>query len=116
MKNNISWVGNIWLLFLNYDGNLQLLYIQIEMFPTEKFSSVILNECIEILYIKRVVNGLFFSAFVKDVCLYLGVIGKLHGDECQINILTGNVLYGIQKIFTYCSMNVGKKNCGIGSQ
>ena len=44
-------------------------------------------------------NGLYVSIFLKKMGWYLGVIGKLHNDECLIYIFTGKVQNGTPGVF-----------------
>ena len=45
------------------------------------------------------INGLCILIFLDNMGWFLGVIGKLHNDECLIHTFTGNFENGILIIF-----------------
>ena len=66
----------------------------------EKYVSVIFIECTELILKIKYVSGLFVYFFFKNTAWYLGVIGKVHNNECLIYIFIDEVLNGTPNIFT----------------
>ena len=60
---------------------------------------VLFIECTEMNWKTSDINGLCSSIFLDRMGWLLGVIGKLHNDECLIYIFTGNVENGTPIIF-----------------
>ena len=76
----------------NDDGKLDLYHTVEIRYPVIKDdSSVLFIECTDINRKTSYVIGLCISILLNNMGWYLGVIGKLHNDECLIYILTGNV-------------------------
>ena len=68
-----------------------MLYIENKISYYKNNSSVILIECNEMNWKPLDVNVLCISILLNKMGLYLGVIGKLHDDECLIYIFTEEV-------------------------
>ena len=66
----------------------------------KKCALVMFVKCNGIIWNMIYANGLCISIFIKDTLWYLGVIVKLHNNECLIYIFIVEVLYGTPKMFT----------------
>ena len=96
---DIICVGNGIFFYFKKDGKLDLHVILKIRYPALKKSSVLFIECTEMNSKSSDVNGLCISIFLDKMVWFLGVIGKLHNDECLIYIFTGNVENGTPIIF-----------------
>ena len=62
--------------------------------------SVIWIKYTGLIFSKSDENGLGVYIFFKYIGWYLGVIGKLHNNECLIYVFTGECFNGTPNIFT----------------
>ena len=88
---DIICVGNGRCSYFTEDGELDLYFIVKRRYPVFKTLSIIFIEWTEMNWEKSDVNGLCISILLDNMGWFLGVIGKLHNDECLIYIFTGNV-------------------------
>ena len=88
---DIVCVGNGRFFYFNKDGKLDIHVILKRRYPVLKKSPVPFIKCTEMNWKTSDVNGLCNSIFLDNMGCFLGVIGKLHNDECLIYIFTGNV-------------------------
>ena len=98
LTNKISYVGNVRLFYFNDDGKLDLSHIQKKIDCEKK--CVLFIEYTGIIRNRKCEIGLCVSIWFKDMGWYLGVIGRIHKDECLINLFTGEVFNGNPNIFT----------------
>ena len=86
-KNNIGCVGGRNLFYFNEVVKIQLLHVQKQRLTVEnEYTSVLLIGLTEITWNKIYSNQLCVSIFIKDIGFYLGVIVRLHNEECHIYI------------------------------
>ena len=72
------------LFYFNGDGKLEIYYIQ-KNTPCVFTNLYVLSiECTDLNWNEKDANGLCVYIFLKDMVCYLGVILKLHNDECLI--------------------------------
>ena len=96
-------VVNDRLFYLGDGRKLEIFHFQYE-FPLKK-TSILFIECDEIICNRKNTNGLCASILFKYMLWWLGVIGKLHNDECLIYLFTGEVLNGTPNTFTNSQYN-----------
>ena len=96
--NKRSCVGNGRFFYFNDNGKLDLSHIQKNIDCENK--CVLFIEYTWIIWNRKYASVLCVSVWFKDMGWYLGVIGRIHNDECLIYLFTGEVLNGNPNIFT----------------
>ena len=87
-----TFVGNGRLFYFYYEGRLYLYYMVKRRYSVIlKKSSVLFISYTELNWKTSSVNGLCISFLLNNMGWYLGVIGKIHNDECLIYMIKGKV-------------------------